>query len=321
MQTRPANANRPFQATGLVLGAMLAMGLVDNFVVVIAETAGLWQFQVLRSTMCLVLLGVFAFWRGARLRPRRWLPVLARSAVLSFALILYFAALAFLPISEAVAGLFTAPVFVALLSNWVFGHRLSPLRLSAAVIGFVGVVMVLRPDAGSITVVSFLPVVAGFFYAIGLLATREWCEGESASALLAAFFAAMLLWGFIGLCVLALADPVVPEGAQGFVLRGWGEMSGAAWIWTVAQAVFACAAIGAITRAYQIAEAAYVAVFEYTLLVSAVMWAWLLFGDGIDVWARVGIAAILAGGAILSVANRGTEHDQAAAVEGPAKRS
>ncbi len=92
---------RPQIAAALILIAMALMGLVDNYVVVIADTAGLWQFQVIRSAMAMGMLAGVARGAGWRLRPVSWARVAARSAVLSAGLMIYFAALAALPIAQA----------------------------------------------------------------------------------------------------------------------------------------------------------------------------------------------------------------------------
>lgn len=285
----------------MILTAMALMGLVDNFVVVIAETTGLWQFKVIRSTMAMALLFGVARLAGWRLRPVSWARVAARSAVLSAGLMIYFAALAVLPIAQAVAGLFTAPLFILLLSMGLYGERVGPVRLGAVVAGFMGVLLVLRPDAGAVGALTLLPVFAGFLYALAQLATRQWCAAESAPTLLAGFFVAMGLWGLAGLGWLAAFPHPAPDGAAGWALRLWGDMSGEAWGWTIAQAVFSLVAVGLIIRAYQLGEASRNAVFEYALLVFAVIWGWLLLGNGIDGLAAVGIALILGSGAVIAL--------------------
>lgn len=299
--TFPETDGRSFAAAAMIVTAMAMMGLVDNFVVVIADTTGLWQFQVIRSSMALALLTGLARWKGWRLRPHRWRPVIARSFVLSCGLMIYFSALALLPISEAVAGLFTAPLFILLLSVAAYGQRVGAIRLGAVGLGFLGVLMVLRPDAEGIGWLTLLPIASGFFYALAQLATREWCGGEAAVTLLYGFFAAMGLWGLAGLGWLALFPQPVPDGAAGFALRLWGDMSAAAWGWTVAQAVFSLVAVGLIIRAYQLKEASFVAVYEYALLLFAILWGFVLLGDRIGWVALVGIAAIILSGAVIAV--------------------
>lgn len=303
MQPVPA-ANVPARGAALIVVAMAMMGLVDNFVVVVAETTGIWQFQVIRSTISLSLLALVARGLGWRLRPLRWRPVLARSAILSTALVIYFAALALLPIAEAVAGLFTAPIFILLLSACVYGERIGPLRVGAVLSGFAGVLLVLRPETGGVGPMNLLPVVAGAFYALAMVATRQWCTGETAQTLTFGFFAGMGIWGVIGLIALTLWPQPVPAGADGWVVRQWGDMASRAWLWTLAQAVVSLVAVALITRAYQLGDASFLAVFEYALLVFAVFWAAVLMAQAVDVVTAAGLGLILVSGALIAAPRR-----------------
>lgn len=282
-----------------MLVATALMGLADNFVVIIAQTAGLWQFQVIRSAIVLALIVAVARFQGWRLAPRRLSRVAARSFVQSTALILYFAALSLMPVAQAVAGLFTAPLFMLLLSAAFFGRRIGVVPVAAVVAGFAGLMLVIRPDSGGLGWLSLLPVVAGLIYALGQLATREWCEGESSVTLLAGFFVAMGLWGLAGIAVLGLWQPAVPPGPEGFSLRQWGQMDAAAWACTLVQAVASPLGVGLMIGAYQRAEASFVAVFEYALLVFAVAWGLLLFGIRPDAVALAGMVVIIASGAVI----------------------
>ena len=136
-------------------------------------------------------------------------------------MVIYFGALAFLPVALVAAGLFTAPIFVLLLSRFAYGHPIGPVRILAVAIGFLGVVLVLGPEAVSgASIAALLPVLAGAMYATGNIATREWCPDESAQTLLGGFFLALGVLGLIGMIVLALWPIPVPEGAEGFLQRG-----------------------------------------------------------------------------------------------------
>ncbi len=291
--------DRPADAAARMLVATALMGLADNFVVIIARTAGLWQFQVTRSAIALTLILVVARWQGWRVMPRRPSRVAARSLVMSTSLILYFAALSLMPVAQAVAGLFTAPLFMLLILAAFFGRRIGPVPIAAVVAGFAGLMLVIRPESGGLQWLSLLPVLAGLIYALGQLATREWCEGEGAVTLLVGFFVAMGLWGLVGLATLSLWQPAVPPGPEGFSFRLWGRMDWAAWACTLVQAVASPLGVGLMIGAYQRAEASFVAVFEYALLVFAVAFGLLLFGVWPDRLALAGIAVIIASGAVI----------------------
>ena len=151
-------ANRTLAAAGAVLIYACAIAFTDNHVRVIAADAGLWQFHATRTAMALVILGLVAVPLGLRLRPRRFGGVFARSAIHGAAMLIYFGALAFLPVAQVAAGLFTAPIFVLLISRFAFGHPIGPVRVFAVAMGFAGVLLVLGPSAlGGASAAALLP--------------------------------------------------------------------------------------------------------------------------------------------------------------------
>ena len=295
---------RPLAAAASILIAMAVIGFIDNFVVVIAAEGGLWQFHAMRTLMalpCLLLLSRIGL---GTLRPMNIRAVAGRSCFISASMMLYFGSLAFLPIAEVAAGLFTSPIWVLLISVAALGHRIGPVRAAAAALGFCGVLLVLKPDAGGITPLSLVPVAAGLLYALGALATREWCAGETTLALMTGMFIAMATWGVAGMCVLAILSPQVPAGTEGFILRGLVMPSGAFLFWTLVQAVGSVLALWFLVKGYQLGEASFSAVFEYSLLIFVSVWAFVLRGETLDIWALAGIALIIASGAAIALRER-----------------
>ncbi|MDP5346899.1 MAG: EamA/RhaT family transporter, partial [Paracoccaceae bacterium] len=105
----PADLNRPFAAASVMLVAMLIIGFIDNYVAAIAAEIGLWQFQVMRTLLMFPMLLAMS-WAGlGTLRPYSILRVGGRSAFAGIAMMCYFGALGFMPIAQALAGLFTSP--------------------------------------------------------------------------------------------------------------------------------------------------------------------------------------------------------------------
>lgn len=298
----PAPSNRTFAAAGGILVYAAIIGLTDNFVRVIAAEAGLWQFHATRSAMTMVMLALLAVPLGLRLRPVSFRAVAARSAVHGAAMLIYFGCLAFLPVAQVAAGLFTAPIFVLLIGWLALGQSVGALRIIAVAVGFLGVILVLGPQAmAGASVAAGLPLVAGALYALGNIATRAWCAQESAETLLAGFFAMLGVLGVVGLVVLALYPVPVPEGAAGFVQRGFVWPSGVFWGITFAQAAGSLIGVGLMIRAYQIAEAARVSVFEYAILPASALWGWLIWGEVLTPLAILGMALIAAAGGLIAL--------------------
>lgn len=304
MQAAPLAPDRPLAAAGLMLIAVTVIGLTDNFVRIIAAEGGLWQFHFLRSLMACPLLWAAAALLGLPLRPRAWRPVLLRSFLHSTAMVVYFGCLALLPVAIVAAALFTAPIFVLLVSRLAFGEQFGAARAAAVLAGFAGVVLMLGPGTEAPSALVLLPVVAAVLYALGNIATRRWCAGESAATLTMGFFAGLGLWGLLGSLALTLWPLTAPEGPAGFVLRGWGPLTPGLLFWTAVQAVGSLAGVGLMVRAYQLAPAGTVAVFEYAMLVTAAAWGYLLWGEVLGATAWAGIALIAGAGVAIALRER-----------------
>jgi len=297
--------DRTLAAAAAILCSALIIGYIDNFVRVIAADGGLWQFHATRSVMGLVLLAALARPFGLRLRPRNPGAVLLRGLVHAGAMLIYFGSLAFLPVATVAAGLFTAPIFVLLISRFGYGIRIGAVRILAVVTGFVGVMLVLGPaTATGISPAMLVPVAAGALYGLGNVATRQWCAGETAETLLASFFAILGVFGLIGLGTLALWSPATPEGAAGFILRGAAWPTGRFLFWTLMQAAGSLIAVGLMIRAYQIAEASRVAIFEFVILPASAFWGYVLWSEVLGPRAAAGIALIVAAGLVITLRAR-----------------
>ncbi|MCX7287774.1 MAG: DMT family transporter [Rhodobacterales bacterium] len=297
--------SEPPNRTSVALGAVLIYACViaytDNYVRVIARDGGLWQFHATRTAMAFAILALVAVPLGLRLWPRRPRAVLARSAIHGTAMLIYFGALAFLPVAQVAAGLFTAPIFVLLIQRLAYGQPIRGLQVLAVAVGFLGVVLVLGPEAVTgATFAALLPIVAGAMYAMGNIATREWCQGESAGTLVAGFFGMLGVMGLIGMAVLWAFPVVVPEGAEGFLMRGpvWPTPS-FLW-WTFVQAAGSLLGVGMIVRAYQIADASRVSVFEYVILPASAGWGFLLWNETLSTQAVAGMGLIALAGVLIA---------------------
>lgn len=293
--------NRTLAAAGAVLIYACVIAFTDNYVRVIAQDAGLWQFHATRTAMAIALLALLAVPMGLRLRPYRFSAVFARSAIHGAAMLIYFGALAFLPVAQVAAGLFTAPIFVLLIQRLAYGQPISGAQVLAVAVGFVGVVMVLGPEAMSgATLAALLPVIAGALYAMGNIATRQWCAGESAETLVAGFFGMLGVMGLIGMAVLTLFPVTVPEGAEGFLQRGPVWPTGSFLWWTFVQAAGSLLGVGMIIKAYQIADASKVSVFEYIILPASAAWGFLLWGEVLTWLAVAGMVLIALAGVLIA---------------------
>ncbi len=287
----------------LVLVAMAIIGLIDNFVIEIAKYAGLWQFHFTRALMALPMLVLIGLVLKQALLPERYWAVALRSVLLASAMMLYFGSIPTVPIALVIAGLFTSPVFVLIFSRVFFGVQVGRVRVLAVLIGFIGVLCVLNPFGAEFTPMLILPVIGGLLYALNAIVSRRYCAEESTVAMLIGFFLTLGLMGGVGLMVF--------QGSQSveFLTRGWSEVTQPFLGWSLLQAVGSIIGVGLLTRAYQSSETTYLVVFEYSVLLFASFWAFILYGQTVGGLAVLGMVLIVASGMIIAL--RSVEDDGA----------
>ena len=284
-----------FMVTGMAI-----LGIIDNFMKFIAVEISLWQFHFVRSFIAVPVIMIFGLLAGWDLRTKRLWPVLGRNMFLTGAMFVYFGCLGFFPIAAVAAGLFTAPVLVMFI-NAIWSRRaIGLIRLATAFVGFIGTILVLKPDVGGLSWANLIPVSAGLMYAFGNVATRKWCEGESAVSLLWSYMFLMLIFGGLGVVYLYFN----PGDPSNYLTRGWVWPSAGVWVWIWLQAVFSLVGIGFIMKAYLIGEVTYVSIFEYSMLIFASIAAWVLFGDRLGPLGFVGIGLITITGIVIAIRSK-----------------
>ena len=284
-----------FMVTGMAI-----LGTIDNFMKFIAVEISLWQFHFVRSFIAVPVIVIFGLLAGWDLRTKRLWPVLGRNMFLTGAMFVYFGCLGFFPIAAVAAGLFTAPVLVMFI-NAIWSRRaIGLIRLATAFVGFIGTILVLKPDVGGLSWANLIPVSAGLMYAFGNVATRKWCEGESAVSLLWSYMFLMLIFGGLGVVYLYFN----PGDPSNYLTRGWVWPSAGVWVWIWLQAVFSLVGIGFIMKAYLIGEVTYVSIFEYSMLIFASIAAWVLFGDRLGPLGFVGIGLITITGIVIAIRSK-----------------
>ena len=132
------------------------------------------------------------------------------------------------------------------------------------------------------------------FYALNSLSIRHLCADENTLTLLVWFFGGLGISGLIGTVLL-------PADGTNFVTRGWVEPSATFWALCLLQAIGSIIAVAFITRAYQMIDPSYMAVFEYSLLIFASFWAFVIFDQGIGLGAAAGMLLIIVSGVIIAL--------------------
>jgi drug/metabolite transporter (DMT)-like permease len=254
-----------------------------------------------------ILLAVIAATASLRdlLSPRAgWLTV--RGLVLMVAYTAYYLAFPSMPLANVVALWFTAPLFVTLLAGPFLGERVGMRQWAATIVGFIGVLIIVRPLTSAFALSSLLPIVSALAYAISALMARRMGETESAAVM-------SLYQNFVYLLVaLVLATIFGGGGFEGtgdpsleFLVRGWVNPSARDLALLAACGVIASAATVLLTQAYRMAEANFVSCFEYTAIIWACLGGYLFWNEVPDLYTFIGAALIVAAGFYMLFAAQG----------------
>ncbi len=289
-----AHAN--FRAALYSLTGAAILGFIDNFIASLSDEVSLWQFHLMRSVIAVPMIFAIGAVFGWGIAPKNLTRLTWRSVSVVAGLLIYFGALGIMSVAQAGAGLFTAPIWVLIFSGIFFAVRITLVHYAIILAGFAGVIMLLQPDLATITVLSIVPLFAGAFYGLGMLLTAKICQDESPLALT---MGTILALGLVG-AVLLVYFTVAPVDQPGFLTRGW--VWPGSWFWgvTVLQAAGSIVAVTLIAKAYQIGTAHMVAVIDYSFLVFAILFAYLLWGTPTNWLAIGGIALIVLSGLAIS---------------------
>ena len=242
-------------------------------------TYSVWQMLVIRSLAALVLLSPL-IWREGKVAitgaPRPLLQVI-RVAMSVTESIMFFWAVTYLPLADTVTFYLAAPIYVTALSAIFLREPVGWRRWSAVVVGFIGVLIALRPSAATLTWPALIALTGSVFFSIFLITTRH-LRGTSDVVLVSGTFGAMLI-------VAGAVAPLswIAPSARDFMLMSV--------LGVVATAAFAC-----INRSLKLAPASVVVPYQYTMIVWAVALGFLVFGDVPDRYTLLGGGIIIAAG-------------------------
>lgn len=266
------------------IGSMiLAVGLfaaMDAIVKWLSDSFPLIELVFFRSLFALLPLGLLMARGGGwrQLRVTRPGLHLLRSSVGLVSMYLYFVSYKLLPLADAFALGFVAPLFMTALSVPLLREKVGPRRWVAVAVGFSGVLVMLRPGGDLFQLAAIVPIVAAFTYALAMVIIRNLSRYDGAIAII--FYFTMF-----SLLVSGATLPwvwVMPEGMQWGWLALMGLLGGVAQIF--------------MTRAFVMAPIAAVAPFEYTGMLWGVALGWAIWGTLPDTWTWAGSFILIGSG-------------------------
>jgi len=241
-------------------------------------TYSVWQMLVIRSIAAMLILSPFLVREGKAVfaAPRPWLQ-LVRVALSTLESIMFFVAVTHLPLADTVTFYLAAPIYVTALSALFLKEQVGWRRWSAVLVGFIGVIIALRPSAATLTLPALIAIVGSLFFATFLIITRM-LRGTSDVVMVSGQFLSMLIVAGI----MAPFNWIKPTAVDFGLLMVLG---------VVAMTAFHC-----VNRSLKLAPASIVVPYQYTMIIWAVALGWMVFGDVPDAFTLTGAAVICAAG-------------------------
>ena len=201
-----------------------------------------------------------------------------RGLTLFFANICFFYSISVISMAKALTLAFVAPLITTILSPFFLGEKVGFRRWSAVIVGFIGILVVIRPGLIEFNFASFAAVGTGCFYGVYLIITRKLHSTDSP-------LLTLLLTGVVGAIIGTFIVPMV-----------WVNPTLVQWSWLIIMGLFAC--LGHILLIYSLkyADASKLAPFGYIEIVPNIILGYYLFNDLLDMWSFLGLFIIISSG-------------------------
>lgn len=260
---------RSFTMRNVLLAGILLM-LAGDFMFALNDAMGKWlvasfsvgQVVFIRSIGAFIVLGPMIANQGAGRLFQMERPVLQFLRVLATTVdtALFYAAVVYLPLADVMSFYMAGPIYVAALSHFLLGEKVGWRRWAAILVGFCGVLIILKPSSAAFSQSSLFALVGSIAFAFAIILSRR-LRGTSDTTL--------VTWQTIGTL---LVGAVMTIGA-------WRTPSALDFGAMLLLGIVSCSAHLMITRALKLAPASTLAPLHYSLLLWAVIFGLAFFGD------------------------------------------
>ena len=187
----------------------------------------------------------------------------------------WFYGLALIPLTEVFAIEFTMPIWTAILATIILGERMNRLRALAVAVGFVGVLVILRPGVAVVSPAALAVLASAAAYATSHVFTKRLSGTETPLTILFYMTIIQLPLGLV---------PALPD---------WVWPSAAMWPWVLVVALTALSAHYCLARAFRLADATVVVPMDFLRLPLIAILGLVLYGEALKIWVVLGAGIIL----------------------------
>ncbi|MGV1915570.1 DMT family transporter [uncultured Agrobacterium sp.] len=293
---------RQLSPTGLgvavMLFGMVLFALNDAMGKFLVSTYSLGQVIAVRSIAAVIILLPIVWRAGLPKLVNVERPGLQAARVFfsTAELFCFYFAVAALPLADVMTYWLAAPIYVAALSPFLLGEKVGWRRWTAIGIGFVGVLIALKPSSASLTSAAFFSILGSAAFAFMMLSGRQLRNTPDT---------VLAFWQIIGAGLAGIVAILVTPSGWIPIQSGF-DLSLLALLGIVAMTAHVL-----VNRALKLADAATVAPLQYTLLLWAVIFGWLIFGDVPQISIVIGAGLIVLSGLYIFFRENAVKRKQA----------
>jgi len=297
-QAHPLNKiHANVQGVGFLVLGMLIFSLQDIAVKWIGGDYPVLEIVIFRSMLALPLTLLFFHFEGGRGLPttQRHTLEYVRGVCYFLSYTTHFMGLAALPLAQIAGIKFSGPLMITLLSVVMLGEKVGPRRWIALLVGFAGVLLIVRPGLATFNIGSMFILLSVLFYALATMLTRK-LQTTDSSATMAYYSSLVYLIATLILAPLVISVGDIPNAhpSIAFLFRSWIMPSFLDGVIMCGLGLIWAGGLYCLARAYSVALASIVAPFEYAALPINAMWGFLIWHEipTLTTWAGAALALL-----------------------------
>ncbi len=287
-----------------ILTGMALFSIQDSLIKYIFEDTALYELYFGRTLTALILLALYLKITSQKLVMKTYYPLLTTVRVICFffGFSFFYISLTYMSLAMANALFFSSPFFISILAIVFLGEKVGIRRWLAIIVGFLGVYIVLNPNFENFDYTKLAPVACALFYAISMTITKITSDKDSVYSQMFHLYI-----GAIGISIIffiftgkgqfnTFSDPTLQ-----FILREWFTNPTFSWPFIIIMGLVASLSFYFVFSAYSIASPSVVSLFEYSLIIWAIIIGYLLFNDIPTARTFIGVALIIGAGVYIYI--------------------
>ena len=287
------------QGISFILIGMFFFSIQDVLVRQLADYASLTQIMFIRGMVGSIILIIFLKLTKRRIDFSSSFPILAITRVLLFFIghLCFYFALAKMEFAEATSLFFVTPLFITILSKFMFKSEVGFYRICAVIVGFIGVLFIVKPSPTGFNYFTLLPIITAFTYSVSMMLAKYTSEKDSVFQQMLHLYGGSVVLAFGAWLIIPLIE-FEPSQAKNleYLIRDWSIYNNSVLVMLLSIAAVGSAGMLLLTSAYRIGSPPVIAPFEYIMLIFAIGSGYFIFSEIPDIYSILGMLLITASG-------------------------